>query len=198
MAESGEPALPVAQRMARGSKDGEPALIAIENAGGQIIEFDFPGVARAVAVGFCAAGRALLERAKTDGLFPAAPPPAITSPAIAPPAIAPPAITPPTITPPAIASPMIAPTAIVQPAIAPLMEPASLSIPAPAQPSDDDVLTADEVAEFLGVDRNTVYDYAGRGVIPHRRLGKRILFLRGAIVSWLGARRVQNEREVRR
>jgi len=46
-------------------------------------------------------------------------------------------------------------------------------------------MTADEVVEFLGVDRNTVYDYAGRGVIPHQRLGKRILFHRGALVSWL-------------
>ena len=50
-----------------------------------------------------------------------------------------------------------------------------------------DVMTADEAAVFLGVDRNTVYDYAGRGIIPHQRLGKRILFRRGALVSWLDA-----------
>jgi excisionase family DNA binding protein len=50
---------------------------------------------------------------------------------------------------------------------------------------DRDVMTADEVAAFLGVDRNTVYEYANRGVIPHQRLGKRILFRRGAIVTWL-------------
>ncbi len=64
--------------------------------------------------------------------------------------------------------------------------------PAPPRPLDvgpleRDVMTADEVAAFLGVDRNTVYDYAGRGVIPHQRLGKRILFRRGALVSWLDA-----------
>ena len=53
--------------------------------------------------------------------------------------------------------------------------------------SERDVMTADEVAAFLGVDRNTVYDYAGRGVIPHQRLGKRVLFRRGALVSWLDA-----------
>ncbi len=51
--------------------------------------------------------------------------------------------------------------------------------------SERDVMTADEVAAFLGVDRNTVYDYANRGVIPHQRLGKRILFRRGALVTWL-------------
>ncbi len=51
--------------------------------------------------------------------------------------------------------------------------------------ANKEVMTADEVAAFLGVDRNTVYDYAGRGVIPHQRLGKRVLFRRGALVSWL-------------
>jgi excisionase family DNA binding protein len=56
--------------------------------------------------------------------------------------------------------------------------------PAPATP-DSDVMNADEVAAFLGVDRTTVYDFAGRGVIPHQRLGKRLLFRRGALVSWL-------------
>lgn len=59
--------------------------------------------------------------------------------------------------------------------------------PLAATETDRDVMTADEVAAFLGVDRNTVYDYAGRGVIPHQRLGKRILFRRGALVSWLDA-----------
>jgi len=46
-------------------------------------------------------------------------------------------------------------------------------------------MSVEEVAEFLGVDRKTVYDYAGRGVIPCRRLGKRILFSRRALVLWL-------------
>ena len=55
----------------------------------------------------------------------------------------------------------------------------------PAEEPTSDVMTADEVAVFLGVDRNTVYDFAGRGVIPHQRLGKRLLFRRGAVVSWL-------------
>jgi excisionase family DNA binding protein len=67
------------------------------------------------------------------------------------------------------------------------IEPAPAAPPLAATDSDRDVMTADEVAAFLGVDRNTVYDYAGRGVIPHQRLGKRILFRRGALVSWLDA-----------
>jgi len=56
---------------------------------------------------------------------------------------------------------------------------------APSPETTSDVMNADEVAAFLGVDRTTVYDFAGRGVIPHQRLGKRLLFRRGALVSWL-------------
>jgi excisionase family DNA binding protein len=50
---------------------------------------------------------------------------------------------------------------------------------------DVDVLSADEVAALLRVDRKTVYDGAGRGEIPCRRLGKRILFSRQFIMLWL-------------
>jgi len=56
-----------------------------------------------------------------------------------------------------------------------------------ASTGDPEVMDADQLAAFLGVDRKTVYDYAGRGQIPHRRLGKRLLFSRSAIVAWLGA-----------
>jgi excisionase family DNA binding protein len=47
------------------------------------------------------------------------------------------------------------------------------------------VMTADEVAAFLGVDRKTVYDYANRGQIPCQKLGKRVLFSRDQLVAWL-------------
>jgi excisionase family DNA binding protein len=50
-----------------------------------------------------------------------------------------------------------------------------------------EVMSVDEAALFLGVDRNTVYDAAGRGEIPHRRIGKRILLSRTQLVAWLGA-----------
>lgn len=56
----------------------------------------------------------------------------------------------------------------------------------PLPPPDSDVLTADEVADLLRLDRKTVYDYAGRGVIPCQRIGKRMLFSRVAVVQWLG------------
>jgi excisionase family DNA binding protein len=59
----------------------------------------------------------------------------------------------------------------------------------PNEPHDDEpdaqVMCANDVAAFLGVDRNTVYEYAGRGTIPCRRLGKRLLFHKPALVAWL-------------
>lgn len=49
-------------------------------------------------------------------------------------------------------------------------------------------ITADEVAVLLGCDRKTVYDYAGRGKIPHRRLGRRLVFSRSAVLDWLACK----------
>ena len=62
-----------------------------------------------------------------------------------------------------------------------------LQPPLPGLGPVGDIMTADEVAEFLRLDRKTVYDYAGRGEIPCQRLGKRILFSRAALVSWLAS-----------
>lgn len=58
---------------------------------------------------------------------------------------------------------------------------------------EPEVMDADQLAVFLGVDRKTVYEYAARSVIPHRRLGKRLLFSRSAIVSWLGSCRAASK-----
>jgi excisionase family DNA binding protein len=51
--------------------------------------------------------------------------------------------------------------------------------------TEKDILCADEVAAWFGVDRKTVYNAVARGQIPHQRLGKRVLFHRNALVSWL-------------
>lgn len=48
-----------------------------------------------------------------------------------------------------------------------------------------EVLTADEVAAMLRVNRKTIYEAAQRGDIPHRRLGRRLVFERGAVLAWL-------------
>lgn len=51
--------------------------------------------------------------------------------------------------------------------------------------SDQECMTANEVAAYLRVNRKTVYEYAGSGVIPCRRIGRRLVFSRSAIVAWL-------------
>ena len=51
------------------------------------------------------------------------------------------------------------------------------------------VYTADELAAQLGLDRKTVYEYAGRGEIPCKRIGRRIIFPREAIARWLAETR---------
>ena len=54
---------------------------------------------------------------------------------------------------------------------------------APSEPIE--ILTADEIAKLLRVDRKTVYEAVQRGELPHRRLGRRLLFERGAVLGWL-------------
>ena len=54
-----------------------------------------------------------------------------------------------------------------------------------------EILGVDELAEFLGVNRKTVLEYAGKGDIPHRRLGRRILFSRAAIMEWAKGRDIE-------
>jgi excisionase family DNA binding protein len=63
--------------------------------------------------------------------------------------------------------------------------------PEPAQPivatADAECMCAEQLARFLGVNRKTVYEYAARNVIPHQRLGRRMVFSRAQVVAWLGA-----------
>lgn len=56
-----------------------------------------------------------------------------------------------------------------------------------------EVLNVDEVAELLRVGRNTVYEAANRGEIPHRRVGRRLIFSRSAVMEWLNGKEPANE-----
>ena len=50
-----------------------------------------------------------------------------------------------------------------------------------------EVLTVDEVAALLRVNRNTVYDLFDAGKLPGgRRLGRLIRFSRSTVLRWLG------------
>jgi excisionase family DNA binding protein len=48
-----------------------------------------------------------------------------------------------------------------------------------------DVLTASEVAKLMHVPRSTIEDWARRGVIPSRKVGRRRLYLRPKIEALL-------------
>lgn len=50
---------------------------------------------------------------------------------------------------------------------------------------EQECITADELAIWMGLNRKTVYEYAARGVIPCRRLGRRLVFSLPAIRAWL-------------
>jgi excisionase family DNA binding protein len=45
------------------------------------------------------------------------------------------------------------------------------------QPQND-VLTVEEVARFLGISKASVYEALRKGEIPHARIGRRLLVLR--------------------
>lgn len=49
----------------------------------------------------------------------------------------------------------------------------------------DTVLTARQVAQLLGLDLKSVYAGVQRGEIPHRRVGRRLLFSQTAVLRWL-------------
>ena len=47
-----------------------------------------------------------------------------------------------------------------------------------------EILGVEELAEFLGVNRKTVLEYAKAGLLPHRALGRRLLFSRALVTEW--------------
>jgi excisionase family DNA binding protein len=86
--------------------------------------------------------------------------------------------------------------------------PASRSTPAeatrsqPSAPTEQlpPVLTADEVAEILRLDRKTVYAALARGEIPGaRRIGRAVRLHRDTVLDWLaqGQGRVSRSRRMR-
>lgn len=56
---------------------------------------------------------------------------------------------------------------------------------APSIAPDPDILQAADVATLLGLSLDNVYEGAARGEIPHRRVGRRFLFSKRAIESWM-------------
>ncbi len=67
------------------------------------------------------------------------------------------------------------------------MQPPSSSPPnrTPRRLTADDVLTAREVATLLHVPVSTIEDWARRGVIPSRKIGRRRLYVRQQVEAIL-------------
>jgi excisionase family DNA binding protein len=61
----------------------------------------------------------------------------------------------------------------------------SVTLRADSASREHECMTADELASWMRVDRKTVYEYAARNVIPCRRLGRRLVFHRPAVIAWL-------------
>ncbi|MCL6612473.1 MAG: helix-turn-helix domain-containing protein [Peptococcaceae bacterium] len=53
-----------------------------------------------------------------------------------------------------------------------------------------ETIEAKEAATILGLSEWTVYDLARRRVLPHVRVGRRVLFRRTSILAWLEAQEV--------
>jgi len=49
----------------------------------------------------------------------------------------------------------------------------------------DKRLKPDEVAELLGVEKCTIYQWTHQGFIPHVKLGNRVRFRPNAIEKWI-------------
>lgn len=52
----------------------------------------------------------------------------------------------------------------------------------------DEVLTLDELAEYLKLSKSTVYKLVGEGKIPGQKVGRHWRFSKAVIDSWLAAK----------
>jgi excisionase family DNA binding protein len=64
----------------------------------------------------------------------------------------------------------------------------------PREAGEREVMSAEQVADFLDLDVDGVREAADRGELPHRRVGRRFLFSRSAIREWLRGSNVLRRR----
>ncbi|HPP28651.1 MAG TPA: helix-turn-helix domain-containing protein [Phycisphaerae bacterium] len=58
-----------------------------------------------------------------------------------------------------------------------------------------DVMTLDEVADYLRIPRSTVYKLAREGRIPGQKIGRQWRFRRAVVEHWLGDTESQQRRK---
>lgn len=56
--------------------------------------------------------------------------------------------------------------------------------------SNRDFLTVDETAELLRVSKATIYDWIYKRLLPYRKHGSRVLFLKQDLMKWSSASEV--------
>ncbi len=61
----------------------------------------------------------------------------------------------------------------------------------PSHTSGSTLLTAEAVAELLGIPKRQVYELAKRGDLPCVPMGRRVLFRRQSVEAWLTSRERQ-------
>lgn len=57
--------------------------------------------------------------------------------------------------------------------------------------NERELLTVDEAAEYLGLSRSTLYQYAAARTVPTYRLGRLLRFDRRDLDNWIASRRVE-------
>lgn len=61
-----------------------------------------------------------------------------------------------------------------------------MAVHASSHPPDDfELLTADEASELIRLPRSSIYELARNQRIPFVRIGRRIFFVRAAVIQWI-------------
>jgi excisionase family DNA binding protein len=61
------------------------------------------------------------------------------------------------------------------------------------EPRDEKLWGLNEVGEYLGIPRSSIYKMTSAGTIPHVKLGGRVRFRRKDIDRWLDLQVISNE-----
>jgi excisionase family DNA binding protein len=51
--------------------------------------------------------------------------------------------------------------------------------------SADQIFSIDETAEFLHIQKNTIYSYVSRGLIPHSKRAGKLYFSKNDLIEWI-------------
>jgi excisionase family DNA binding protein len=60
---------------------------------------------------------------------------------------------------------------------------------------DKEVMSTEEAGEFLGLKPFTIREYAKRGIIPAKKLGKQWRFVKADLLAWLREKDEGNQEE---